>query len=113
MTNHDSIASLSYRLEFFIYTPVIYQGTLIHLQTFCPNKCRGSENPRKPQVVITKNLPPSATRDTITRTYLKTKYDAGDISAALAYDPEGSENRISAREAGVKIAVDEALSKLG
>ncbi|KAF3026708.1 hypothetical protein E8E14_014694 [Neopestalotiopsis sp. 37M] len=71
------------------------------------------ENPPKPTVAMTRNLPPPETRNSITRTHIEAKHDAGDFSAALIFEPEITGKRIAAREERVRNEINEALCRLG
>ncbi|KAF3026709.1 hypothetical protein E8E14_014699 [Neopestalotiopsis sp. 37M] len=71
-----------------------------------------NENPPKPPVAITKNLPPPMTRDTVVRTSIEIKSDMGELTAAMTYEAEAAGERPAARVAVVQRTVHEALSKL-
>lgn len=68
--------------------------------------------PQKPSVAMTSNFPPSEPRHVEVSAYIKTKNDAGDLAAALMYQPTASKDRLATRMASVEGEVDKALSRI-
>lgn len=57
---------------------------------------------------MAKYPPPQATRDAKVQAFIDTKNDAGDLTAAMIYQPGGSQERIAARAAYIRDAIQEA-----
>lgn len=77
------------------------------------NSCCISENRQEPSLSIAKPLPRATSRQAKVRSYIENKSDAGDLAAAMVYQPEASGERNAARAARVQEALNKASAKLG
>lgn len=69
-----------------------------------------SENHPKPPVTMAKNLLPQAPRYIETQTYIASSNHAGELAAAMAYQPQASGYRLGARMTRVQNALDDVAA---
>lgn len=70
-----------------------------------------SEMPQKPLMAMPNNPPPYKPRHVEVLAYINTKNDAGDLAAAMMYQPTASRDRLATRMASVEGDIDKALSR--